>query len=587
MAKVSCFIIFGLAFLLFATPVLAQKVTVDAQRHIHYGTGPAAFPMVLYDFNTNLCDNPASELQLLTQASIDTVIDVVCDSASSAQNIAAAMVPYGLHLWSTVPMGIQYTGNDPGWANELANISNVTGYFLTDEPDVLGNTPGDMALTNNLVKEVKAIDPTALGVTSFNDGSFGGSFPLYGGGLFPQYQGSEMTIDVLGNSFWNRTPPRSTNGLYDVTLETSVWDGFANSVFPNTPLITDIAFYGPAANADCYLTLPQTLSEAWAAVINNTDGLAWWAVGQGETAGGPMCDGTSASYAQLWNGLVQATKTIKAIVPTILSPINIWYTHTQPESAIQATGRAGWIFAANLTENQIPDTFYGLSAGSTVTAYAGNPNGSDRTVCTNCGSSFTDTFPGFTAYAYKITNGTPTPTPSSTPTPISTPKPTATPSRTPTPAPSPSSTPTPIATATATPAFTPTPTPSPVVTPIPKPKRLRKRLVFYPNPIVFPNTLFGTSGVTSAPMTATLLDPVTPRLPITIEGIQLIGANASDFAIASNNCPSVIAPGLKCTISLRFTPTALGVRSAKLRIVDNASNEPQTFFLKGTAYGAR
>jgi hypothetical protein len=403
--------------------------------------------MVLYDFNTNLCDDPVNELQLLTQLSIDTVIDVVCDSASSAQNIATAMVPYGLHLWSTVPWGIQYTGNDPGWVNELANTSNVTGYFLTDEPDVLGDTPGDMTLTNNLVKEVKALDPTALGVTSFNDGPFGGSFPLYGGGLFPQYQGSEMTIDVLGNNFWNHTPPRSTNGLYDVTLETSVWDGFANSVFPNTPLITDIAFYGPAANADCYLTLQQTLSEGWAAVINNTDGLAWWAVGQGETSGGPMCDGTNATYTQLWNGLIQATKTIKAVVPTILSPISIWYTHTQPESTIQTTGRAGWIFAANLTQNQISDTFYGLSAGSTVTAYAGNPTGSDRTVCTNCGSSFTDSFTGFTAYAYKITGGTPTPTPAATPTPTPTPvtKPSPTPSPTPTAVPTPTPMPSPVA----------------------------------------------------------------------------------------------------------------------------------------------
>ena len=468
MAKLSCFIISGLAFLLFATSALAQKVTIDAQRHIHYGTGPAAFPMVLYDFNTNLCDDPVNELQLLTQLSIDTVIDVVCDSASSAQNIATAMVPYGLHLWSTVPWGIQYTGNDPGWVNELANTSNVTGYFLTDEPDVLGDTPGDMTLTNNLVKEVKALDPTALGVTSFNDGSFGGSFPLYGGGLFPQYQGSEMTIDVLGNNFWNHTPPRSTNGLYDVTLETSVWDGFANSVFPNTPLITDIAFYGPAANADCYLTLQQTLSEGWAAVINNTDGLAWWAVGQGETSGGPMCDGTNATYTQLWNGLIQATKTIKAVVPTILSPISIWYTHTQPESTIQTTGRAGWIFAANLTQNQISDTFYGLSAGSTVTAYAGNPTGSDRTVCTNCGSSFTDSFPGFTAYAYKITGGTPTPTPAATLTP--TPTPVTKPSPTPTPTPTTVPTATPTAAPTAQPTLTPTPLPTQNPTPMPTPE---------------------------------------------------------------------------------------------------------------------
>lgn len=70
---------------------------------------------------------------------------------------------------------------------------------------VLGGTPRDMALTNALAGQVKAVDPTAMGVTSFNDGSFGGSFPNYGASVFSQYQGSEMTIAVLGNSFWNNT----------------------------------------------------------------------------------------------------------------------------------------------------------------------------------------------------------------------------------------------------------------------------------------------------------------------------------------------------------------------------------------------
>jgi hypothetical protein len=465
MAKSSGFVVSVLFSLLFATSALAQKVTIDAERHIHYGSGPAVFPIVIYDFNANLCNNPANELQLLTQLSIDTVIDVVCDGASTAESIAIAMAPYGLHLWSTVPWGIQYTGADPGWVNELADTANVTGYFLTDEPDVLGSTPGDMTLANDLAAQVNAVDPTALGVTSFNDGSFGGSFPNYGGGIFSQYQGSEMTIDVLGNSFWNNSPPRSTNGLYDVTLETNVWDGYANSVFPNKPLITDIAFYGPAGGANCYLTLAQTLSEAWAAVINNTDGLAWWAVGQGETSGGPMCDGTTATYAQLWNGLIQATGTVKDIVPTILSPVSIWYTHTQPESTVQTTGRAGWIFAANLTQNEISDSFNGLPAGSTVIAYAGNSDGSNRTVCTNCGSSFTDSVPGFAAYAYEITGGTPTPTPTATSTPKSTPAPTTTPVATPTPAATPTSVVTPTPVATPTPAATPTPGPATITSP--------------------------------------------------------------------------------------------------------------------------
>jgi hypothetical protein len=458
MVNLSRAVVFAALFLLIATSVFAQKVTVDTQRHIHYGAGPAVFPIVLYDFNSNLCNNPADEMKLVTQLSIDTVIDVVCDGSSVATNIAIAMRPYGLNLWSTVAGGISYTGTDPASVNELAGVANVTGYFLTDEPDVSGNTPTDMTATNALNTQVKAVDPTALRVTSFNDGTFGGTFPNYGGGIFDQYQGSAITMDVLGNSFWNNSPPRSTNGLYDVTLETNVWDGVANEVFPNVPLFTDIGFYGPSAGASCYLTQQQFLSEAWTAIINNTSGLAIWAIGQGEVNGGPLCDGnlTSATYNQLWGGLIEDTALVKAIAPTILSPVKIWYSHAEPEATVQTTGRTGWIFASNLTQVSVLDTFSGLTPGSTVTAYAGNSDGSNRTICTNCGSSFSDTLPGFVAYAYQVTSGgasTPTPTTTSTP------------------APTASATPGPSVTPTPTPTSTPRSSPSPSPTPNPKGRR--------------------------------------------------------------------------------------------------------------------
>jgi hypothetical protein len=435
-----------------------QKITIDANRHIHYGplSAPAAFPIVLYDFNSNLCSNPANELSLVSQLSVDTVVDVVCDSASSAQMIANAMKPLGLHLWSTVPWGVGYSGGDPGFVNELSTMTNVTGYFVTDEPQTLS----DMSAVNSLNNTLAAIDPTALRVTSFNDATFGGAFPNYGGGPFDLYNGNEITMDVLGNGPWNDRLPRSSNGLYDVTWETRVWDSQANSIFPNIPLITDIAYYGPPGNttgdANCYLTLPQTLSEAWAAVVNNTDGLAWWAIGQGETGGADMCDGSTFTYAQVWDLLVKATATVHNIQDVILSPVRGWYTHSEPESVIQTNGRANWIFASNITENPVTDTFSGLTAGMTVTAYAGNADGTDRTVCTNCGTRFTDTLPGFTAYAYKVSSAsTPTPTPSPTPTVMSTPTPTSTP------IPTPSSTPTVMPTATPTQRHHGRPTPTP------------------------------------------------------------------------------------------------------------------------------
>jgi hypothetical protein len=541
-------VIYALLLESFATPAFAQKVTVDAQRHIHYGTGSAVFPIVLYDFNSNLCNDPVNELQLVTKLAIDTVINVVCEGSDVARNIATAMQPYGLHLWSTVSGGIAYNGNDPGSVNELVSVPNVTGYFLTDEPDVSGTTPSDMTATNVLNARVKAVDPTALRVTSFNDGTFGGTFPNYGGGMFDQYQGSEVTMDVLGNSFWNNSPPRSTNGLYDVTLETSVWDGVANQVFPTVPLFTDIGFYGPAAGASCYLTRQQFLSEAWTAVINNTSGLAIWAVGQGETSGGPLCDRThtNATYEQLWEWLIQETETIKAIAPAILSPVDDWYMHVQPETAIQTTGRRGWIFAANLTQDAVQDSFSGISLGSSVVAYAGNPDGSNRTICRSCGSSFADSLPGFVAYAYQITyGGTPSPTPTSTPTPSQT--------------------------------LTPTPAPTPI------PIGSTVRVTVRPRVVKFGSQLVGT---TSGNRIIVVKSRWGNKAPLVMGNLAIRGS--SDFAIvpSATTCMVGLAlvPGRQCQIAATFSPSAPGVRTASIIITDNASHSPQSVSLFGRGY---
>lgn len=114
---------------------------------------------------------------------------------------------------------------------------------------------------------------------------------------------------------------------------------------------------------------------------------------------------------------------------------------------------------------------------------------------------------------------------------------------------------------------------------------MSKWLHFGPNPIYFPNTVFSTIGATSQPMYAVLRNSWKPKIPITIKGMVVKGLNASDFAIASNNCPTVITPGLKCTVELTFTPSALGLRKARLNVRDNAGNRPQIFWLRG--YGVR
>ena len=81
-------------------------------------------------------------------------------------------------------------------------------------------------------------------------------------------------------------------------------------------------------------------------------------------------------------------------------------------------------------------------------------------------------------------------------------------------------------------------------------------------------TVSNTGGTT-----ATLTAPV------------LSGGNTGDFALFSNTCGATLLPSTSCTLTLTFTPTASGARSATLSITDNAgtaSAATQTATLLGT-----
>jgi hypothetical protein len=85
-------------------------------------------------------------------------------------------------------------------------------------------------------------------------------------------------------------------------------------------------------------------------------------------------------------------------------------------------------------------------------------------------------------------------------------------------------------------------------------------------------------GTTSSAQTATLSN--TGNATLTITSISITGANASDFA-QTNTCGSAVAAGANCTISLIFTPSAAGTRTASLNVTDNASGSPQVVTLTG------
>ncbi len=92
---------------------------------------------------------------------------------------------------------------------------------------------------------------------------------------------------------------------------------------------------------------------------------------------------------------------------------------------------------------------------------------------------------------------------------------------------------------------------------------------------------FGNQPVntTSPPQTVTLTN--TGSGTLTISSIGITGTNSGAFA-QTNNCPASLGAGANCTISVTFTPTSAGAKTASLSISDNAAGSPQKVGLSGT-----
>ncbi|MGH9592712.1 MAG: choice-of-anchor D domain-containing protein, partial [Bryobacteraceae bacterium] len=74
----------------------------------------------------------------------------------------------------------------------------------------------------------------------------------------------------------------------------------------------------------------------------------------------------------------------------------------------------------------------------------------------------------------------------------------------------------------------------------------------------------------------------TGGVPLHVSGVQLSGANASDFTTTSSCTSAVAANGGACGVSIAFTPTAAGLRVATMLINDDAAGSPQTISIQGT-----
>jgi hypothetical protein len=81
-------------------------------------------------------------------------------------------------------------------------------------------------------------------------------------------------------------------------------------------------------------------------------------------------------------------------------------------------------------------------------------------------------------------------------------------------------------------------------------------------------------GVKSAPIVETITN--NQAVALNISGISAGG----DFT-QTNTCGQPVAPNGTCTISVYFTPSTSGARSATLTITDDASNSPQSVALSG------
>jgi uncharacterized repeat protein (TIGR03803 family) len=94
------------------------------------------------------------------------------------------------------------------------------------------------------------------------------------------------------------------------------------------------------------------------------------------------------------------------------------------------------------------------------------------------------------------------------------------------------------------------------------------------------NLNFGsqTVGASSSPLKTTLTN--TGQGVLTIASIGISGTNSNEFA-QTNNCPAWLSPNASCSISVTFTPTAVGNANASVTVADNAPGSPQTVPLSG------
>lgn len=95
---------------------------------------------------------------------------------------------------------------------------------------------------------------------------------------------------------------------------------------------------------------------------------------------------------------------------------------------------------------------------------------------------------------------------------------------------------------------------------------------------------FGTQAIGSSSSAQTVTLANSGSAPLSVYGMQVSGVNSADFR-AATTCQAVLLPGANCSISVTFSPSAAGVRTAGIIVFDSVANSPQMTSITGTGGG--
>jgi hypothetical protein len=71
------------------------------------------------------------------------------------------------------------------------------------------------------------------------------------------------------------------------------------------------------------------------------------------------------------------------------------------------------------------------------------------------------------------------------------------------------------------------------------------------------------------------------KVAISFSSLLVTGAQRGDFS-QTNTCAGGLAAGAQCTVTVTFSPSVTGARSANVTLTDTASDSPQNIALFGT-----